>query len=43
VIVLQSPYIFNAVGEFYQEFDQVSDDEVQEIMGKHSYKPKLLE
>jgi putative phosphoribosyl transferase len=43
VVVLQSPYIFNAVGEFYQEFDQVSDDEVQEIMGKHSYKPKLLE
>ncbi len=43
VIVLQSPYIFNAVGEFYQEFDQVSDTEVQEIMSKHGYKLKLLE
>ncbi len=43
VAVLQSPYIFNAVGEFYQEFDEVSDDEVQEIMSKHGYKLKLLE
>jgi putative phosphoribosyl transferase len=43
VVVLQSPYIFNAVGEFYQEFDQVSDDEVQEIMSKYGYKLKLLE
>lgn len=37
VVVLQSPHIFNAVGEFYQVFDQVSDDEVQEIMDKHSF------
>lgn len=37
VVVLQSPYIFNAVGEFYQVFDQVSDDEVQEIMSKHTF------
>ncbi len=43
VAVLQSPYIFNAVGEFYQEFDEVSDDEVQKIMSKHGYKLKLLE
>ena len=38
VVVLQSPYTFNAVGEFYQVFDQVSDDEVQKIMGKYGYK-----
>ncbi|VVC05311.1 Xanthine phosphoribosyltransferase [uncultured archaeon] len=38
VVVLQSPYIFNAVGEFYEVFDQVSDDEVQEIMNKYGYK-----
>ncbi len=38
VIVLNTPPFFNAVGEFYREFDQVSDDEVQEIMRKHGYK-----
>ncbi len=41
VIVLQSPYIFIAVGEFYQEFDQFSDSEVREIMSKHGYKLKF--
>ena len=43
VIVLQSPLYFNAVGEFYREFDQVEDYQVQEIMSKHGYKIKLLE
>ena len=43
VIVLQSPLYFNAVGEFYREFDQVDDYQVQEIMSKHGYKIKLLE
>jgi predicted phosphoribosyltransferase len=43
VVVLQSPYVFNAVGEFYQVFDQVSDEEVQKIMSKYGYKLKLLE
>lgn len=38
VVVLQSPYTFNAVGEFYQTFNQVSDDEVQKIMSKYGYK-----
>jgi len=42
VVVLQSPYVFNAVGEFYQEFDQVSDNQVQEIMTKYGYKLKML-
>jgi len=40
VIVLESPYIFNAVGEFYEVFDQVSDEEVQEIMNKYSFVTK---
>ncbi|MFQ5970286.1 MAG: phosphoribosyltransferase [Nitrososphaerales archaeon] len=38
VIVVLSPLLFEAVGEFYQDFAQVSDDEVQEIMTKHGYK-----
>ncbi len=32
VIVLHSPSIFGAVGVFYQDFSQVTDDEVIEIM-----------
>jgi len=43
IIVLHSPYLFNAVGEFYQEFNQVDDYGVQEIMSKYGYKIKLLE
>jgi putative phosphoribosyl transferase len=38
VVVLQSPCIFNAVGEFYEVFDQVNDEEVQKIMKKYGYK-----
>ncbi len=41
VVVLQSPNILKAVGEFYKEFDQVSDIKVQEIMRKHGYNLKL--
>lgn len=40
VVVLQSPSYFDAVGEFYREFDQVDDCQVQEIMVKHGYKIK---
>lgn len=43
VVVLESPYIFNAVGELYESFDQVSDKEVQKIMIKHGYKLQLSE
>ena len=43
VVVLHSPYLFNAVGEFYQEFNQVEDHEVQKIMSKYGYKIQLLE
>lgn len=42
VIVLQSPLDFNAVGEFYEEFDQVDDYQVQEIMSNHGYEIKLM-
>lgn len=35
VIVLHSPAIFGAVGAFYEDFSQVSDDEVVEIMQKY--------
>jgi len=42
VVALHAPVYFNAVGEFYREFDQVSDYKVQEIMSKHGYKIKLM-
>jgi putative phosphoribosyl transferase len=29
VVLLQAPYAFSAVGEWYDRFDQVSDDEVR--------------
>ena len=35
VIVLHTPEPFGAVGRFYQDFNQVSDDEVKEIMKKY--------
>ena len=35
VIVLHSPAIFRAVGAFYEDFSQVSDDEVIKIMQKY--------
>jgi putative phosphoribosyl transferase len=37
VIVLYSPEIFGSVGRFYENFEQVSDDEVREIMKRHGY------
>ena len=37
VIVLHSPEPFIAVGRFYQNFDQVSDEEVKRIMRRHGY------
>lgn len=35
VVVLQSHFIFGAVGEFYQDFQEVTDDEVVKIMRKY--------
>jgi putative phosphoribosyl transferase len=38
VLVLYSPEPFIAVGQFYEDFGQVSDDEVKKIMIRHGYK-----
>ena len=38
VLVLYSPEPFIAVGQFYEHFGQVSDDEVKKIMIRHGYK-----
>jgi putative phosphoribosyl transferase len=35
VVVLHSPIVFMAVGAFYEDFAQVSDDEVVTIMSKY--------
>ena len=43
VEVLHAPLFFNAVGEFYQDFDEVNDYQVQEIMSKYDHKIKLFE
>jgi predicted phosphoribosyltransferase len=38
VVVLHAPIVFSAVGAFYEDFSQVSDEEVIEIMNKYKYK-----
>ncbi|MBI5147497.1 MAG: phosphoribosyltransferase [Thaumarchaeota archaeon] len=43
VIVLYVPVDFGAIGEFYRDFGQVEDFQVQEIMSKYGYKMKLSE
>jgi predicted phosphoribosyltransferase len=35
--VLFTPYDFAAVGQFYEQFEQVSDNQVKEIMRKYNY------
>jgi putative phosphoribosyl transferase len=35
VVVLDAPIHFLAVGEFFQDFRQVSDEEVIEVLGRH--------
>lgn len=37
VIILDTPEPFIAIGRFYQDFAQVTDEEVKEIMRKHGY------
>ncbi len=37
VLILRSEIMFSAVGQFYQSFDQVSDEEVKRIMEKYGY------
>ena len=38
VVVLYSPSSFEAVGQFYHDFSQISDNQVKEIMHRHGYK-----
>lgn len=40
VIVLYSPEPFSAVGQFYKNFEQVTDGKVREIMKRHGYAVK---
>lgn len=42
VVVLESPYSFGAVGEFYNVFDQVEDYTVATIMSSYGYRPKSI-
>jgi predicted phosphoribosyltransferase len=39
VVVIDAPVSFQAIGEFYQDFSQVEDDEVKTIMRIHGYNP----
>jgi predicted phosphoribosyltransferase len=39
VAVIDAPVSFQAIGEFYQDFSQVTDDEVKAIMRRHGYNP----
>jgi predicted phosphoribosyltransferase len=36
VVTLATPEAFFAVGEFYRDFSQVSDEEVRELLGSNS-------
>ncbi len=38
VVVLEAPEFFSAVGEFYNEFDQVEDIQVMEILRQYGHK-----
>ncbi len=40
LIILYSPDIFHAVGQFYTDFSQISDVDVKKIMQKHGYSPR---
>ena len=43
VRVLESPYDFFAVGQYYANFDQVTDGEVQAALREHRERPLELE
>jgi putative phosphoribosyl transferase len=43
VRVLESPYDFFAVGQYYSNFDQVTDGEVQAALREHRERPLELE
>lgn len=38
VIILYTPEPFYSIGQFYENFEQVSDDEVRKVMKRHGYK-----
>jgi putative phosphoribosyl transferase len=38
VIILYTPEPFYSIGQFYENFEQVGDDEVRKIMKRHGYK-----
>lgn len=38
VILLYTPEPFYSIGQFYENFEQVGDDEVRKIMKRHGYK-----
>ena len=42
VVVLDAPVFFNAVGEFYDVFEQVEDYRVMGIMSSYGYRPKMV-
>jgi len=35
VVVVSTPFCYNDIGEFYDDFIEVSDSEVDDIMRKH--------
>ncbi len=37
VLILHMEEAFSAVGQFYRDFDQVSDETVKKIMGKYNF------
>jgi putative phosphoribosyl transferase len=37
VIILYTPEPFYSVGQFYENFEQISDNEVREITKRHGY------
>jgi len=39
LIILYSPEIFHAVGQFYKDFSQVSEGDVKKVMESHGYHP----
>jgi len=41
VVIISTPVLFGAVGEFYQDFAPVSDDEVQDIMKKYKHEKSI--
>jgi putative phosphoribosyl transferase len=37
VVYLEAPELFFAVGQFYQEFEQITDEEVKELLGETAF------